>query len=990
MTRKNYDEWDNLTQVLYPDGSFVTYEYEHAFSRRIRKTDENGVTTAYVYDGVGNMIQKMEAVDAADERITTYTYDADGNNLTTTRLADVGTAAAETVMAYDTLGNVISITDPEGDVTRFTSHDIMGNFLIKEDARGKLWQYVYDAAGRLEQAIDPLGQTTRFLYDKKGNKIQEVNAQNRDTLFEYDQHGNLLRRTDSQGNATVFTYNADGKLLSQTDAEDKAVRYVYDADGRLVKTVDSNGNEIVMEYDEAAGVSCSSCSGGGAKGQPVRIIYPTFEKLFTYDKRGRKVLETEVAGGESFVSIFGYDDAGNLMARTDKEEKTTAYVYDDLNRLKTVTDALLGETGYAYDNRDNLIVMTDAKNQTTQFVYDRNNRLLKEIRPEGQETFYAYDAAGNLVQKIDAKNQKTVYEFDDAGRLTEIRYFTTADDTAPVKTVTFTYDRTGVLTGYDDGATSAIYTYDDLNRKIGETVNYGPFYLTNSYTYYNNGLKESFTGPDSVTYRYTYDEANQLTGVEIPGQGTITYSSYTWNRPDEVIMPGGSRRQYVYDPLMRVKSITAKDPGQNVVMSYLYTYDKMDNITTKATDHGPYEYGYDDLYRLTNVDNPVQADEAYSYDGVGNRTTSADQTNWTYNDNNELQSYGGVTFRYDANGNTIEKNDNGNITKYFYNIEDRLVRVENGASVVIAEYYYDPFGRRLWKEVDDIRKYFVYSDQGLVGEYAENGMEIKFYGYKPGSTWTTDPLFVKEAGHYYFCQNDRLGTPQKMIGINGALVWSGKYSSFGKTEIEPASSVANNLLFPGQYYDQETGLHNNYHRFYDSKIGRYLTSDPSHYNQVRGNEILYALPFILNTPQELHDYIYVLNNPVNYFDPLGLKTYRCRRPIQALGGRGTRSGPDIPGNPLFHQYLCIERNGRVICGGQTSVSGRPYGPGAPSNDVFNPDPRFCEVIGTNECVDNCLLRRFDEKRPWYGLVGPGTNCQEWSNDLIQACLDECF
>jgi hypothetical protein len=47
------------------------------------------------------------------------------------------------------------------------------------------------------------------------------------------------------------------------------------------------------------------------------------------------------------------------------------------------------------------------------------------------------------VQKIDAKNQKTVYEYDDAGRLTEIRYFATADDTAPVKTVTFTYDRTG-------------------------------------------------------------------------------------------------------------------------------------------------------------------------------------------------------------------------------------------------------------------------------------------------------------------------------------------------------------------------------------------------------------------------------------------------------------------------------------------------------------------------------------------------------------------
>ncbi|MGA9535414.1 MAG: RHS repeat-associated core domain-containing protein [Desulfobacterales bacterium] len=935
VTRKNYDEWDNLTRVLYPDGTFVSYEYEHTFSRRIRETDENGVTTAYVYDGIGNMIQKIDAVDTADERITTYTYDAEGNPLTTARLADADTPTAETVMAYDTLGNVISITDPEGGVTRFTSHDIMGNVLTKEDARGKLWQYVYDAAGRLEKTIDPLGQTTRFFYDKKGNKVQEVDAQNREALFEYDQHGNLLRRTDSLGNATVFTYNADGKLLSQTDAEGKVVCYEYDADGRLVKTVDGNGNEIVMEYDEATGAGCSSCSGGGAKDQPARIIYPTFEKLFSYDKRGRKVLETEVAGGESYVSIFGYDDAGNLMARTDKEEKTTAYVYDDLNRLKTVTDALLGETGYAYDSRDNLKVLTDAKNQTTWFEYDRNNRLLKEIRPEGQETTYAYDAAGNLVQKIDAKNQKTVYEYDDAGRLAEIRYFTTANDNAPLKTVTFTYDRTGVLTGYEDGTTSAIYTYDDLNRKIGETVNYGPFALTNSYTYYNNGLKESFTGPDSVTYRYTYDAANQLTGVEIPGQGTITYSSYTWNRPDEVILPGGSRRQYVYDPLMRVKSITAKDPGQNVVMSYQYTYDKMDNITAKATDHGPYEYGYDDLYRLTNADNPVQANEAYSYDGVGNRLTSVEHSDWSYGNNNELQGYDGVMFLYDANGNTIEKNSNGNITKYFYNIEDRLVRVEDGIGTVIAAYYYDPFGRRLWKEVDGVRTYFVYSDEGLVGKYGENGMEIKTYGYKPGSTWTTDPLFVKEAGHYYFYQNDRLGTPQKMIGINGALVWSGKYSSFGKADIDDSPSVTNNLRFAGQYYDNETGLHYNWHRYYDPKAGKYLRADP------------FGLAGGINS------YAYVQNNPVKLIDPLGLIDFHY---YKRWGGPGWTAGAKRTWDTMPEALR--EDIRRQIRGGWDPLS--KYKPLDDQDTCYMHHDICCgetrmNCRGQEGCYDECLL-----------------------------------
>ncbi len=851
-TRKNYDEWDNLTKVVYPDDTFVSYEYEHTYNRRIRETDENGVVTIYLYDDTGNLVEKTEAADTDDERSTVYTSDADGNLLTTLRPADADTRAAETGMAYDELGNPISMTDPEGGVTHFTDHDIMGNVLTKQDARGKIWQYEYDAAGRLKTAIDPLGRTTHIFYDKIGNKIREVDADGKQTTYTHDQRGNLVSRTDPAGATSFFEYNADGKLISQTDAEGKVVRYAYDADGRLAGTIDGNGNEIILEYDEAIGSGCSTCAGGGAKDKPARVIYPTFEKLFSYDKRGRKVIETDVAEGESLVSISGYDDAGNLIARTDKEEKTTVYAYDNLNRLKVVTDALGGETFYTYDNRDNLIILTDAKNQTTRFEYDRNNRLVREIRPEGQVTSYAYDAAGNLTQKLDAKNQKIEYEYDDAGRLAEIRHYESANQAASVKTVNFTYNRAGNLTGYDDGITSALYTYDDANRKISEMVNYGPLALTNHYTYYNNGSKESFTGPDGVTYGYTYDAANHLTGVEIPGQGTITYSSYTWNMPDEVILPGGSRRHYTYDPLMRVKSIIAKDPGQNVVMSYQYNYDKMDNITAKNTENGNYDYGYDDLYRLTQADNPEQTNETYSYDGVGNRLTSAEHVDWTYNDNNELESYDGVTFQYDANGNTIEKNDNGVITRYFYNSEDRLVKVTDGAGTVIATYAYDPFGRRLWKEVDGIRTYFVYSDEGLIGEYDSSGQQIRSYGYKPGSTWTTDPVFMKVGAQYYFYQNDHLGTPQKIIGVNGAGVWSGRYNSFGKADIETGSSITNNLRFAGQYFDVETGLNYNCLRYYSPRYGRYFVPDP----------------IGLNGGINLS--IYVHNNPVNFIDPLGL------------------------------------------------------------------------------------------------------------------------
>ena len=210
-----------------------------------------------------------------------------------------------------------------------------------------------------------------------------------------------------------------------------------------------------------------------------------------------------------------------------------------------------------------------------------------------------------------------------------------------------------------------------------------------------------------------------------------------------------------------------------------------------------------------------------------------------------------VTFAYDLNGNLIEKNSGGVITRFFYNLEDRLERVEDGSGTVIAEYYYDPFGRRLWKDVSGARTLFHYSDDGLVGEYDTAGAEIKTYGWKPGSTWSTDPLFMKIGTEYYYYHNDHIGTPQKVTSVSGAVVWSSKYSSFGEASID-VGTVTNNLRFPGQYYDQETGLHYNYHRYYNSATGRYLRVDP------------------IGLTGGINPYVYVQNNSITNIDPLGL------------------------------------------------------------------------------------------------------------------------
>jgi RHS repeat-associated protein len=282
----------------------------------------------------------------------------------------------------------------------------------------------------------------------------------------------------------------------------------------------------------------------------------------------------------------------------------------------------------------------------------------------------------------------------------------------------------------------------------------------------------------------------------------------------------------------------------------------MDNIRTKATEHGNYAYNYDDLYRLTDDKRPATA-ESYAYDQVGNRLQSISgvTVNWTYNQNNELQNYDGVSFQYDANGNLTKKTGDGGPTtevSYEYDLENRLIRVEDGTGKVIAKYEYDPFGRRLWKEVDGTKQYFIYYDEGLAGELDQNGSLTKTYGYRPNSTWTTDSVFMREGESYYYYHNDHLGTPQKLTAQNGQVVWSAKYSAFGEAVVDPASTIANNLRFPGQYYDEETQLHYNYFRDYDPRTGRYITADP------------------IGLQGGINVYAYVGNNPINWMDFYGL------------------------------------------------------------------------------------------------------------------------
>jgi len=126
--------------------------------------------------------------------------------------------------------------------------------------------------------------------------------------------------------------------------------------------------------------------------------------------------------------------------------------------------------------------------------------------------------------------------------------------------------------------------------------------------------------------------------------------------------------------------------------------------------------------------------------------------------------------------------------------------------------------------------------------------------------------------NYYYAINDHLGAVQKLVANNGSMVWSMAQDAFGLAMVSSSSTITNNLRFSSQYYDPESGLHYNTHRYYDPLIGRYLSMDPIGEN---GFVVLYKL-----TPRKIRmqkkfsilpNMLFVANNPIGHIDILGLK-----------------------------------------------------------------------------------------------------------------------
>ncbi|TPQ26257.1 RHS repeat domain-containing protein [Methylomonas koyamae] len=260
----------------------------------------------------------------------------------------------------------------------------------------------------------------------------------------------------------------------------------------------------------------------------------------------------------------------------------------------------------------------------------------------------------------------------------------------------------------------------------------------------------------------------------------------------------------------------------------------------------------------------------YQYDAVGNRTQQSSPGGGTADyryDPGSQQLLGTVMgspatgqqlnhFRSDARGaidrsqaefKSSIRNVFSRPVDYLYAPDQRLVQINSGGGP-LASYAYDAFGHRIGKTWPGRPlQTFAYAGSQLL---AENAGTPSHYAYLDGQPLARIDGSAANSPIYYF-HNHPLGVPLKASNAAGQTVWAAQLQPFGLMQTTTAA-ISQNLRFPGQYFDAESGLHYNMARYYSPELGRYLQSDP------------------IGLAGGINTYAYVGNNPVNAVDPLGL------------------------------------------------------------------------------------------------------------------------
>jgi RHS repeat-associated protein len=640
----------------------------------------------------------------------------------------------------------------------------------------------------------------------RGSQIDDLaaatmNRGRKDSLFELRgkgfevqedaKTGEILVRDKAGGIARVESLGLRTKVTGAEGATTEFEQYAY---GRIKRIVDPAGREVRFERENEGFLRAIDRGPAGGR--------------FGFElSRDWKPLRIEYP--DRTVSSAEYTAGGNPALVTNRDGTSIGYEYTVEGRLAAIVDP---------------------QGRRTQITYPAPAGSRVIAYPNGDRHEYVEDIKSNAQKFI--VNGETHAEYRSNGKSIEVKF----QDGSVER---FTFDQGRLLEAENDHA-KVRFTYDSAGRLLSEEMN------GEVVQYQRNavGALVTIVTPQGDSLKYVRDRDQRLTEIVDWTGGRYEIRLPFDGSPTEINYPNGVSSTTTANAMGLPSSWTLSGSRSGTLDQATWHHDLCDRLIGAERLGMRREYRYDKASRLTDVHcSEPSLDEHFDLDSCGNPVAAS-----LHDPANRLLRRGERTFTYDALGNQISDQSGWEQRRYEYDGAGRLAKVhQSGRSI---EYAYDPLGRRIAKKVDGVTTRFQWAGIQLISESVDDGKNAIRRDYLFCPEFMT-PLAFREDKSVWCIHGGRLQEPLCVTDSVGSIVWQADYLAYGKAQVR-VDRVRLPFRLPGQYHDEETGLHYSVARYYDSDLGRFLSLDPV---RLPGGGCNY--------------YLYCDGDPINRVDPMG-------------------------------------------------------------------------------------------------------------------------
>jgi RHS repeat-associated protein len=780
-----YSEDDDLIAVVDAAGHETRFEYQDHLL--VRETDRNGLSFYFGYDGTGPDARCVRTWgdDGIYDQELLYdpangtTFVTDGLDHTTTYFANP-------------LGAVVKVVNPLGAETSYEYDDCL-RIVKRTDPTGVADTYAYDARGNCTR-VERAGAVVVHEYDAQDRELRRISASGRERRFVRDGDGTLRAAVEANGNTTRYDYQ-DGRIAACTGPDGARTRFQYDAAGNMTRVDLASGASVTTEYDRLGRVVGHRNAAGARSWR-------------TYDSVGRLATLVDVDGSRF---AFERDPEGNVT-RADAPARGVRFGYWGKGRV--AWREIDGQrTSLRFDAEGRPIELRNDGGEQARFAFDAAGRLASETGFDGGVRRYRRDAKGRIVALEKPSGATLRFRYDDWGRRVAVSY--------PGGEDRYAYAPDGGLVRASNADADVEWERDVLGRVISEKS--GDDVVLS--TYGKDGLRSAVQSSLGLLERIQRGPHHRPVALKVswgPTRTAVRFERDATGREIGRALPGGVEVRWTRDTAGRPIERTVARAGLPLE-SERYHWDGPALLGTIVnSQRGTRRIIHDQRGFAVEEQRSDRRSVVRSVDACGNPhvATAAGARDREYGAGGRLRRDGPDSYQHDADGNIIARETPEGAWRYTYDGLGRIKLVvrPDGRE---TSFRYDALGRRIAKDGGHAKTRWIWDGHRTLHELSTE--------QKP-CAWLREPdghgvLMRAERDGVTVSVPDLVGASAALFDGKGQSLWMGDLTLYGR----PAPAALPSLWpwrFPGQYHDNETGLHYNRFRYYDPQTGRYLSPDP--------------------------------------------------------------------------------------------------------------------------------------------------------------------